>query len=314
MSTFDGDLEQSLASAAFTTQPSPQHAQAVHSQMLELARRSGPSRRHVFRSVAIGAVITALAGAGLGATEAGRNLVRRLLMHIEPAYEVAGTDADGSSWVSIRIGSGPFSPAEAAAEKTQMDEVDALKQAGSGRLVKLLEGPPFDGLPATMSTTFVIEYQLSSGETLSVGDSSPSPAQRPRMRLDEVIALRDAGADEVVSQSEGGLGLGQYTVRFTLSDGQTVELETWYPPGPRIEREALFAETRALKRDRQFVALDAVRRPDGGVFGRLCYTLADGRMPVIAEEIPADVITPDGQYVTTQASDVPVAIQGALLR
>ena len=82
-------------------------------------------------------------------------------------------------------------------------------------------------------------------------------------------------------------GLGFYTIRFALPD-RTVDLTTWYPPAPRAERDAIFAETRALKADLLFTVQEASVNPDDprqGVLGRLRYTLADGRSVGILERV-----------------------------
>lgn len=112
-------------------------------------------------------------------------------------------------------------------------------------------------------------------------------------------AAVDAGAGDVIVESPSPMGLGRYTIRFTLA-GRTVDLQTWYPPGTREEREAIFVETRRLKADLRFAVNQAsvsVENPEEGVVGTLRYTLADGRTVSIVEQIPADAVTPDGTFV-----------------
>ena len=112
-----------------------------------------------------------------------------------------------------------------------------------------------------------------------------------------VAVLRDAGACQVLSQKPSRKGLGKYTIRFTLSDGQTIDLTTTYPPGTRQEREKIFAETRERSSSAsRSKSLKAVRLP-GDTCGLLRYTLADGRTVGITEQVPKEVLTPDGILV-----------------
>jgi len=149
-----------------------------------------------------------------------------------------------------------------------------------------------------------VEYTLADGRTETVGESALSTKQKANMKVDEILALRDAGAGEIVSQVPFPMGLGKYVVRFTLSDGQTVDLSAIYPPGTREEREKIFAETRALKQQLRFRAVDSPSvNPDGSVWGILQYTLADGRVVGIVEEVPKGAITPDGTHVAVAESE-----------
>jgi hypothetical protein len=126
------------------------------------------------------------------------------------------------------------------------------------------------------------------------------------MRIEEIMYLRDAGAGEIITQDEFPIGLGSYTLRFTLSDGRTVDLQTNYPPAPRTDREAIFLETRALKKQLKFFVQNASRNnsnPKAAVWGILQYKLADGRTVGISERVPTEVISSDGRNVTNTETE-----------
>jgi hypothetical protein len=177
----------------------------------------------------------------------------------------------------------------------QPQERDALREAGGGKLVGLLERPGWDGQLST--TTYRVTYTLTGGETTTVGQGALSPAQRAAMRIDEIQQLRDAGAGEIVSEGEALLGLGAFTIRFTLADGETVDLRTTYPPGTRQEREAIFAETRQLKALRRFSVETPQVLPAAGVGAVLVYTLSDGRTVRHFEQVPTELISSDGTRI-----------------
>lgn len=66
------------------------------------------------------------------------------------------------------------------------------------------------------------------------------------------------------------------------------------------ERGQIIAETQQLKTAWLFTVLKpwrTVERPVDGVWGLLRYTLADGRMVGITEQVPADVISEDGTEI-----------------
>jgi hypothetical protein len=244
-----------------------------------------------------------------GRAEAVHRRVRELLK-IEPHYVVRVSPGDGSVWSQGRSGV-PFTVEEADAAKLQLEEVAAIKQSGGGRLTALLEGPGLPHLRGSerMHITYVIEYTLARGTKTSVGDGAPSPAQRANMRLDEILRLRDDGAGELLSKRESSIGLGRFTLRFTLSDGQTIDVDTNYPPGTRTEREAIFDEIAELRQARQFTVLMASRLPEGEVYGELRYTLADGRTVGIVSEVPPDVISADGNYISSAPGEAPKEVK-----
>lgn len=170
---------------------------------------------------------------------------------------------------------------------------------GGGRLVGLIERPGFTG--EFSATTFQVKYTFDEGETMTVGEGDLSGAQRTNMRFDEIQRLRNTGAGEVISQAESSQGLGRYTIWFAFSDGETVELQTVYPPGTRQEREAIFAEIRELKSQRRFSVKEARVVPGSGVWGRLVYSLTDGRSVAHFEQVPTDLITSDGRRIVKPA-------------
>ncbi|MHC4415274.1 MAG: hypothetical protein ACYS0G_08325 [Planctomycetota bacterium] len=217
------------------------------------------------------------------------------------------TAPDGSLYVSSG-GAAPASPDEEQETIEKYREVHEIQKAGGGRLVGLLEGPGWDGELGT--TTFRVSYTLVSGETMTLGGGAPSARQRANMRIDEIQRLRDEGAGEIVARSESPLGLGGFTIRFTLFDGETVDLRTVYPPGTREDREAIFAETRKLKAQRRFSVTRAQVAPVSGVWGILIYTLSDGRSVRHYEQVPTDLITSDGRHIVMPSTGETVEIAG----
>ena len=209
--------------------------------------------------------------------------------------ETTEVQRDGT-WLAPDGGVYTISGVDQDEQESVVDEfkqIYAIKQAGGGRLVGLLEGPGWDGQPRTI---FQVEYTLQSGETMTVGEGDLSDEQAANMQMGEIQQLRDTGEGEIVARRDSPLGLGRFTIRFTLSDGQTVDLTTWYPPSTRQEREAIFAETRKLKAQRRFT-VDDVRVDAGWVWGRLSYTLSDGRSVTHYEQVPTDVISSDGTRI-----------------
>jgi hypothetical protein len=203
---------------------------------------------------------------------------------------------EGSLYVTTG-GSASESPDEPQQAADEFRRIAEIRQAGGGRLVGLLEQPGRDGEPVAVN--YQVAYALADGQTTRVSQGELSPAQRIAMRIDEIMELRDAGAGTVVDQHESPLGMGGYTIRFTLHDGQTVDLRTVYPPGTREQRAAIFAETRTLREKRRFTVQRPQVLPGTGVWGLLRYALADGRTVVLYEPVPTDLITDDGRHVVT---------------
>lgn len=272
-----------------------------------------PSRRRTWRFVmrrmiipskmaaaVLVVAVVLLSAITMAATQAGRDFVRWVFTSVTPQYgftheATVKTPGSTSTWGGSRTDR-PWTAQEIADLKVEHAEMDQIQQAGGGRWVGLIEGPD--------CTTFLIEYSLSDGSTQTAAHGVLSPKQKANMRAEEILALRDAGAGEIISEWPGSLGLGNYKIRFTLSDGKTVDLKTYYPPGPRLDRETIFAETRELKKQLRF----AVERPrgsesSGGVWGILHYALADGRTVGITERVPKEALTPDGKHVAVPESE-----------
>ena len=110
------------------------------------------------------------------------------------------------------------------------------------------------------------------------------------LRLKELLQLRDAGAGEVISYKPRDIGLGDYVIRFTFADGQTVDLKAYYPPAPRSQREAIFAETRQLKAKHLFSVSELGKSIPGSLWATLTYTLSDGRRTQRSTGTDANVI------------------------
>jgi GAF domain-containing protein len=113
---------------------------------------------------------------------------------------------------------------------------------------------------------------------------------------------------------DGPFGLGFYTIRFTLSDGATVDVGAYYPPSTLAEREAIFRELRKLKSQLCFEVIRAwadASNAAGQVWGRLRYTLADGRAVGTTERIPPEVVSEDGRCVILPGAEEAVEVQQA---
>lgn len=303
MNDNEQELGRMLESTTLSADVSPARVHDVRQRTMQIAAAGGGRRGGLRLGGIAAAVLVGMTAVGVAGTETGREWMRSLFTRIEPAHKISGEREDGSLWSVTRSGpeAGPFSAEEAERTKTTMDEVAALMKAGEGRLVEIMEGQGIPGVPGAevIHITCIIEYTLSNGEKTIMGQQ-PTPAQVAKMRLDEIMKLWDAGEGEIVSKAEFPLGLGRYVIRFTLGDGQTVVVRTLFPPGPRAEREAIFAEAKMLKQARRFTLDEPVTRtPDGRVTGTLRYNLADGRVVGVVEEVPADVISPDGKYVVT---------------
>lgn len=299
MYEYDDDMKNLLGPAAMNVDPDPLRMQAARERMMHLAR----SPRHtnpVRRTALTLGLLLGVSAVGMAATQTGRDFVRRVFTSVKPEYSFSHpatvkTPGSTSTWSGSRSDR-PYTAEEIADLKVRHTEMDRIQEAGGGRWVWLIEGPD--------CMTFLIEYTLSDGTTQSVGQGVLSPKQKVSMRVDEILALRDAGAGEVLSEQPGFLGLGHYRIRFTLSDGQTVDLQTYYPLGTRQDREKIFAETRELKKQLRF----AVESPHGsestgGVWGILHYVLADGRTVGITERVPKEALTPDGNHVAVPESE-----------
>ena len=308
----DPEMRHLVESAAMSTKPDPKRTEIVRRKTLAIAGRAAnaPRRRHTGLIAAL--VVLGVSGIGLAASETGRNFIRWIFTPVEELHSTEWVSPDGDVWSQTTTGrSEPYSPQEQEEVARKFAENYQSKQAGEGRLVGLIESPGWTGVS---ETTYRIEYTQSNGEKSTVGSGRPAGKQAENMRIDEIMRLRDAGAGEIVDQGPFPIGLGKYTIRFTLSDGQTVDLETFYPPGTRDEREQIFAEMRELKAALRFAVRSAyvyLANPETGVWGTLQYTLADGRVVGAAEQLPPEVISEDGTQVVIPGAEEPIAIQGA---
>ncbi len=306
------ELGRMLEAAEMAEDARPAGVQSAHDRFMRTVS-SGRRRVALPRSTAAAVIVLGLTAAGLAGTQAGRDWIRSLFTPIQPAHAVFGEHGDDTAWVVQRLGpdAGPFSDQEVADVEAEMKEAEALKQAGEGRLVGLLEMPAMHGDvdAERFGVAYLIEYTLNDGKTTTVSDDCPSPAQRVRMRLAEIMQQRDAGEGEVISAADFPMGLGKYVIRYTLDDGQTVDLEDFYPPAPRADREAIFEEVSRLREARQFVVLSANRDAKGPVSGVLQYTLSDGRVVGAVDTIPADVISEDGENVVNPMVVNPMVVE-----
>jgi hypothetical protein len=121
-------------------------------------------------------------------------------------------------------------------------------------------------------------------------------AAAANMRIDEIEQLRDAGLGKVVGCGRDPERPGLYSVRYTLSDGKTVDIDTTCPPCTRHQREAMFAEVRQLKKAFRFSVSQPVRKRES-VFGYLRYNLSNGRTLELYDRLPREAISADGKYV-----------------
>lgn len=306
----DAELQDMLSSSEMPTQPDPGDVQAVREKMMTIAATSCRGVHRARNVLLTTLVVIGVSGIGLAATERGRKLIRSVFMPVEEAKVVEWVSPDGDTWTHLETGrEQPLTPEEKQEVSDQFAENYAGKQAGEGQLVGLLEGPGWAGISHTV---YSIEYTRSDGTTNLVGSGRPTGAQAENMRLDEIMELRDSGAGEIIDYQPSPLGMGKYMIRFTLSDGETVDLQTYFPPSTRHEREAIFAEMRSLKADLRFSAQRPFRNPANplaGVWGILQYQLADGRTVGAVEQIPPAMISEDGTQVIVPGQDEPVTIE-----
>jgi len=341
MSGEDADFRCMLESASIRLEPDPDRVRAAHDRMMRIAQ--GPRRRRGRRTVVVaGLIVVGVSAVGLGGTQAGRKLLRSVFTPVKRMY-VVGWHGPIESSVTTRPGRpaapedakpipaqspdanstgqyvgtvfgavfavGDEPPSTGAADSTMqgMHETDQIARAGGGRLIGLTESPGMFG--------YVVEYPLSNGQVHSVGSNFLYPKQRVNMRSDEIVQLRNAGAGLIISQEKLRIGLGKFVIRFSLSDGKTVDLQTQYPPITAKALEAIFAETRALKTSHRFTVVEAYagpRAPDAAsheVHGILRYHLADGRTVGIMEGVPPVLISSDGKWVVMRESQERVEIR-----
>jgi hypothetical protein len=301
-----------LESAELDGRVDPARIDAVRDRMMSIASAQ-PGRTRRYRRVWVTVLaLFGLCGIGLAATETGREFVRSIFTPVDRHHAVEWDAPDGGMWMRSRD-AGPFSSEEEKQTAEEFNEIFEIKQAGGGRLVGLLESPIYGRRGSELG--FRVAYTLSNGEVETVGGGDLTEKQMANMRIDEITQLRESGAGEVIEHRDLPIGLGGYTIRFTLSDGQTVDLTTWYPPGTRAEREAIFAETRELKSRLRFTVDEAFgieEYPEQGTWGLLRYTLADGRAVGIIERIPDEVVSDDGTQVEMPDGSASAPAPGSL--
>lgn len=293
----DADLRAVLESGELDGQVDPVRIDAVRDRMMIIAS-SHPGRRRRYRQAWVTvSVLFGLCGIGLAATETGRAFVRSIFTPVDTHHAVEWDAPDGGTWIQSRD-AGPFSPEEEKQTAEEFNEIFEIQQAGGGRLVGLMEGPDYGW--GGSEPGYRVAYTLSNGEVETVGGGELTEKQMVNMRVDEIMELREGGAGEVIEHRDLPIGMGLYTIRFTLSDGQSVDLTAWYPPGTQAEREAIFTETRELKIQLHFTvdkAFGYEKYPEQGTWGLLRYTLADGRTVGIIERIPDELVSEDGTQV-----------------
>jgi hypothetical protein len=302
----DPEMRRLMESAAMNTKPDPERAEIVRRKTLAVAGRAASAPRHRHTGLIAAVIVLGVSAIGLAATETGRNLIRRIFTPIEKIDATRWEASDGTIYTQSRGPGEPYTPEEETAVADGFQEIHDLQNAGEGKLVGLAE--------SVGHTTFFVEYELSDGTVSRLGQNRPTGKQAENTRVDEIMELRDAGAGELVSEKPSEIGLGQYTIRFTLSDGQTVDLTANFPPGPREQREAIFAEAEELKSQLRFAVLIPHINPqnaEAGVWGILRYELADGRTVGLVQRVPDEAISEDGRFVVLPDLDEPVAIMGA---
>ena len=290
------EIKALLESAEMNTLPNNDKVDAVREHTVNLAGRHGGGRNLRIGILVVAAVVLCASGFGIAATDTGRRFVRWIFLPVTNLSTVEWEDDEGSSWTHSRNSGQEFTEAEEQEAVDEMREMGALKKAGAGRLTGIFELPS--------GTTYYVEYTLSDGRQLPLGQGRPEGLQAENMRINEIEKLLADGAGEVIQHHEAPIGMGFYTIRFTLADGETADVMTYYPPGPRSERDAIFAETRQLRANLDFELFNPANNGEA-VWAMLQYTLADGRKVGIVEEVPPEVMSEDGTQVILPRSDWP---------
>jgi hypothetical protein len=329
MCEIDAQLRGMLGAARMEGEPDLGRVAAVRSRMTDLAHASGRHRMRRRTVWMAGCVVLGLTTVGLAGTQAGRDLVRWIVTPVKPVHfvcysagqdaavvgeragdrvEASGKEVDPVdtgplgqfSIAVVERGADPFAGREEA--RARMNEFLALRDAGHGYLIAMNEEPGSASEP--YMTTYSMEYTLSGGDTIRAEENDFDSAQVACARtlpLDEIARLRDAGAGTIIAREESPFGLGDFTIRFALSDGRALNVQTHYPPGTRAERDAIFAETRRLRSELRFAVLDPRSTPSGRVFAVLRYALADGRVVGIVENVPDEAVSADRSKVLLPA-------------
>jgi len=308
---YESELEKELVSIEMDARPDPHCVQALREQMMDIASRVAAHPHRGRNRVSVLLVVIAVSGLAVAGTKTGRSFVQWVFTPIGQVQSTQWVAPSGELWSQTQTGrSEPFSPEEEEVVARKFAENSASKQAGEGRLVGLIENPGFMG---TSLTIYQIEYTQSNGAKNIVGSGRPVGLQAENLRIDEIMQLRDAGAGRVIEHYPFLIGMGKYTIRLTLSDGATVDLQTFFPPSTSDERERIFEEMRELKASLRFTVLDAhwdSANPMMGVWGNLRYELADGRIVGATEQLPLEVISEDGTQVVMPDQESAIPIEG----
>ena len=308
---YESEVEKVLTSIEMEARPDPCRVQAVHERMMDIARREAAHPHRGRNRVSALLVVIGVSGLALAGTKTGRSFVQWVFTPIGEVQSTQWVAPSGELWSRTQTGrSEPFTPEEEEDAAKQFAENYASKQAGEGRLVGLIENPGFMG---TSLTIYQIEYTQSNGAKTVVGSGRPVGLQAENLRVDEITQLRDAGEGRVIEHYPFLIGMGKYTIRLTLSDDTTVDLQTFFPPGTLDERERIFEEMRELKASLRFTVLNAFvdsANPMMGVWGNLRYELADGRIVGASEQLPMEVISEDGTQVVMPDQETTIPIAG----
>lgn len=309
MQEHDSDIRAALRSAEINIAPDGAKMDSARERMFQTLRgATRPKARRVRRIAAV--LIIGCCGIVFAGTETGRALIRRLIP-IAKTDSVRWQAPDGTVHSLSRVSGEAFSEPERKVIVDQMKEREALRQAGEGRLMGLIERRGEDGCGVT--TLYDVAYAYSDNTMSNVCQDTLTDAQAERMKIAEILRLRDEGAGQIVSHRKYPLGLGRYRIAYQLSDGQELTLTTYFPPAPRAEREAIMAETLRLKEEGCFHVANprAVAGDEELVYAKMRYELADGRIVWLTEQIPPQYISEDGQYVVLPESEENIPISGS---
>src|SRR3989304_5548172 len=250
---YESELEKVLTSIEMDARPDPCRVQAGRERMMDIARRGAAHPHRSRNRLCAILVVIGVSGLAVAGTKTGRSFVQWVFTPVEQAQSTQWVAPSGELWSQTQSGrSEPFSPEEKEDVARQFAENFASKQAGEGRLGGLIENPGFMGASLTI---YIIEYTQSNGAKNRVASGRPDGLQAENLRIDEIMELRDAGAGRVIEHYPFLIGMGKYTIRFTLSDGATVDLQTFFPPSTGDERERIFEEMRELKASLRFTVL-----------------------------------------------------------
>jgi catechol 2,3-dioxygenase-like lactoylglutathione lyase family enzyme len=302
----DPEIRNLVESAGLSGNPDSRRMAAVRQRLAQTPL--APRRTHRLRTAGIaGLIVVAGAGAVIGGTQTGRDFVRHLFFPVSTSYQVTVPTQDGV--MSYGRDNVPFTPEEQQEARSSLLDVKQQMETGGGELIGITEhrDPAGPGL----SYTYLVRYDFGNGNQSTIGQGKLPTRPEELQRAQEIIAQYEAGLGEVVSHTKHGMGMGTYTLRFVLSDGQTTEVETQFPPGPRADREAVFAETAAYLQSGRFTVNNASLESGDQVWGLVTFRLADGRTVGLVEHIPAKFISPDGKHVVLPDADDSLEIDGA---